>query len=76
MFISDMVLTAPLPAHATEDAENWVSCLSGAEPQDVYMGRMSDAGLNDIEIMNSKPWQGKEEWASRVHSANIKAYKP
>ena len=76
MFISDMVLTAALPAHATEDAENWVSCLSGAEPQDVYMGRMSDAGLADIEIMNSKPWQGEEEWASRVHSANIKAFKP
>ena len=76
MFISDMVLTAELPAHATEDAENWVSCLSGAEPQDVYMGRMSDAGLADIEIMDSKPWKGEEEWASRVHSANIKAYKP
>ena len=76
MFISDMVLTAPLPAHATEDAENWVSCLSGAEPRDVYMGRMSSAGLSDIEILDSKPWQGKEEWASRVHSANIKAYKP
>ncbi len=76
MFISDMVLTAPLPAHATEDAENWVSCLSGAEPQDVYMGRMSGAGLSDIEIMDSKPWKGEEEWASRVHSANIKAFKP
>ena len=76
MFISDMVLTAPLPVHATEDAENWVSCLSGAEPQDIYMGRMADAGLADIEIMDSKPWQGEEEWASRVHSANIKAYKP
>ena len=76
MFISDMVLTAPLPAHATEDAENWVSCLSGAEPQDVYMGRMVSAGLADIEIMDSKPWQGEEEWASRVHSANIRAFKP
>ena len=76
MFISDMVLTAPLPAHATEDAKNWVACLSGAEPQDVYMGRMADAGLADIEIMDSKPWQGEEEWASRVHSANIKAFKP
>ena len=75
MFISDMVLTAPLPEHATEDAENWVSCLSGAEPQDIYMGRMSDAGLADIEIMDSKPWKGEEEWASRVHSANIKAFK-
>ncbi len=76
MFISDMILTAPLPAHATENAENWVSCLSGAEPQDVYMGRMADAGLEDIQIMDSKPWKGKEDWASRVHSANIKAYKP
>ena len=76
MFISDMVLTAPLPAHATEDAENWVSCLSGAEPQDIYMGRMATAGLADIEIMDSKPWKGEEEWASRVHSANIKAFKP
>ena len=75
MFISDMVLTAALPAHATEDAENWVSCLSGAEPQDVYMGRMADAGLTDISILESKPWQGKEEWASRVHSANILAHK-
>ena len=76
MFISDMVLTAPLPAHATADAENWVQCLSGAEPQDIYMGRMSSAGLSNIGIMDSKPWQGEEEWASRVHSANIKAYKP
>ena len=76
MFISDMVLTAPLPAHATEDAENWVACLSGAEPRDVYMGRMSGAGLADIEIIDSKPWKGEEEWASRVHSANIKAFKP
>ena len=76
MFISDMLLTAPLPAHATEDAENWVSCLSGAEPRDVYVGRMSDAGLADIEIMDSRAWQGQEEWASRVRSSHIKASKP
>ncbi len=76
MFISDMLLTAPLPAHATADAENWVACLSGAEPQDVYLGRMRTAGLERIEIVDDKPWDGAEEWASRVHSMNIKAYKP
>ena len=32
MFISDMVLTAPLPDYAAADASNWVACLSGAEP--------------------------------------------
>ena len=76
MFISDMLLTAPLPAHATENAENWVACLSGAEPQEVYLDRMRQAGLESIEIVDDKPWSGKEEWASRVHSMNIKAYKP
>ena len=76
MFISDMLLTAPLPAHALDNPDNWVACLSGAEPQEVYIGRMRDAGLSDIQIVDNKPWEGKEEWASRVHSMNIKAYKP
>ena len=76
MFISDMLLTAPLPAHATADAQNWVACLSGAEPQEVYLGRMRQAGFERMEIVDDKPWQGEQEWASRVHSMNIKAYKP
>lgn len=74
-YISDMVLTAPLPAHATEDAANWVACLSGAEPRDTYLGRMRAAGFAEIEITADAPWQGSEEWASRVHSVSIKAYK-
>ena len=76
MFISDMLLTAPLPAHATADARNWVACLSGAEPQEVYLDRMRQAGFERMEIVDDKPWQGEQEWASRVHSMNIKAYKP
>ena len=76
MFISDMLLTAPLPAHATADARNWVACLSGAEPQEVYFDRMRQAGFERMEIVDDKPWQGEQEWASRVHSMNIKAYKP
>ena len=76
MFISDMLLTAPLPAHATADAQNWVACLSGAEPQEVYLDRMRQAGFERMEIVDDKPWQGEQEWASRVHSMNIKAYKP
>ena len=76
MFISDMVLTAPLPDYAAADARNWVACLSGAEPQEVYLGRMQQAGFERMDIVEDKPWQGEQEWASRVHSMNIKAYKP
>ncbi|MDE0205732.1 MAG: arsenite methyltransferase [Candidatus Tectomicrobia bacterium] len=76
MFISDMLLTAPLPDYAVADMRNWVACLSGTEPQDVYLGRMRQAGFERMEIVDDKPWQGEQEWASRVHSMNIKAYKP
>ncbi len=76
MFISDMLLTAPLPPHATADTRNWVACLSGTEPQEVYLGRMRQAGFERMEIVDDKPWQGEQEWALRVHSMNIKAYKP
>lgn len=76
MFISDMLLTAPLPDYALADMSNWVACLSGTEPQDVYLGRMRRAGFERMEIVDDKPWQGEQEWASRVHSMNIKAYKP
>jgi SAM-dependent methyltransferase len=76
MFISDMLLTAPLPEYAVADSRNWVACLSGAEPQDVYLGRMRQAGFERMQIVEDKPWQGEQEWASRVHSMNIKAYKP
>ena len=76
MFISDMLLTAPLPDYAVADMRNWVACLSGTEPQDVYLGRMQQAGFERMEIVDDKPWQGEQEWASRVHSMNVKAYKP
>ncbi len=76
MFISDMLLAAPLPAHATADARNWVTCLSGAEPQEVYLDRMRQAGFERMEVVDDRPWQGEQEWASRVHSMNLKAYKP
>ena len=55
MFISDMLLTAPLPAHATADARNWVACLSGAEPQEVYFGRMRQAALNAWRSWTTSP---------------------
>ena len=76
VFISDMLLTAPLPDYAAADTRNWVACLSGAEPQEVYLGRMRQAGFERMEIVDDKPWKGEQEWASRVHSMNIKAYKP
>lgn len=75
-YISDMLLVNELPDEAKADKKNWVMCLSGAEPKDVYLGKMRDAGFVDAQILDDKPWSGEESWASDVHSMNIRAYKP
>ncbi|MCH7789860.1 MAG: hypothetical protein IH940_10520 [Acidobacteria bacterium] len=76
IYISDMLLVKDLPQEAKEDMKNWVSCLGGAEPKDVYLGRMTDSGFKDIEIMADVPYGDGETWASYAHSMNIKAAKP
>ena len=76
IYISDMLLVKDLPQEAKEDMKNWVSCLGGAEPKDVYLGRMTDSGFRDIEIMADVPYGDGETWASYAHSMNIKAAKP
>ena len=75
-YISDMLLVKALPDEAREDKKNWVMCLSGAEPKDVYLGKMREAGFVDVQILEDKPWEGEQSWASDVHSMNIRAYKP
>lgn len=75
-YISDMLLVNELPDEARADKKNWVLCLSGAEPKDIYLGKMRDAGFVDVQILEDKPWEGEQSWASDVHSMNIRAYKP
>ena len=71
-----MLLVKDLPQEAKEDMQNWVSCLGGAEPKDIYLGRMTTSGFKDIEIMADVPYGGGQTWASYAHSMNIKASKP
>jgi SAM-dependent methyltransferase len=75
-YISDMLLVNELPDEAREDKKNWVMCLSGAEPKDIYLGKMREAGFVDVQILEDTPWEGEQSWASDVHSMNIRAYKP
>ncbi len=76
IFVSDMLLTAELPQEATSDVNNWVACLSGAEPVETYLGRMRGAGFTDVEISAETPLENSEGWKASVRSMNIKAVKP
>ncbi len=76
VYISDLLLVDDLPDEAKADMSNWVSCIGGAEPVDVYLGRMRAAGFVRAEITADTPWQGGEQWSSYAHSMNILAHKP
>ena len=76
VYISDLLLVDELPEEAKADMSNWVSCIGGAEPVDVYLGRMRTAGFEQPEITADTPWEGSEQWASYAHSMNILAHKP
>ena len=76
VYISDMLLVKDLPDEAKADMSNWVSCLGGAEPVELYLGRMRTAGFERAEITADTPWEGSDRWASYAHSMNILAHKP
>lgn len=76
VFISDMVLSEELPSHVTNDMDNWVSCLGGAELKSTYLGRLENAGFVDVEFLSEAPLEDVQGWRSSVSSANIQARKP
>ena len=48
LHLSDMMWLTPEEPNRS-DAEAWVSCIAGAEQQDVYLARLRNAGFIDIE---------------------------
>ena len=48
--VSDILLTEPLPAEIAESAAALISCIAGAETEDVYLGYIHGAGFADVEL--------------------------
>ena len=76
LMVSDMVLVEDIPEEQAADTANWVACLAGAELKEVYLGRITDVGFDDVEIVSETHLENGEGWRSRVRSMNIKATKP
>ena len=78
LMVSDMVLTAALPESVVEDISEWVTCVAGAEPVDVYLDRIRRAGFVDVTIVDDRPMPAEEgrEWQASVHSLSVRATKP
>ncbi len=74
LHISDMMaLNADGPA--LKDTEAWVTCSAGAEPKDVYLGRLSGAGFKDIAI-DAETACVENDAPADVSSVKVVAHKP
>ncbi len=76
--ISDMVVTDELPEEVRSSAEEWVSCVGGADLLDRYLGRMKRSGFTDIELLSNTPMRDRENgepWAESVRSVTVRGWK-
>ncbi|MYB85100.1 MAG: arsenite methyltransferase [Chloroflexi bacterium] len=74
LHISDMMaLNADGPAR--KDTEAWVSCSAGAEPRETYLGRLRNAGFEDVVIEEETACVENDAPAD-VSSVKVVARKP
>ena len=73
--VSDMMaLDGQGPART--DPEAWASCIAGAEDREVYLGRLSRAGFEDITITDENIRFDDEGVPMNVASVKVVAKKP
>ncbi len=56
MVVSDVVLDAPLPEAVATSVAALTGCVAGAALRADYLRTVADAGLEDVEIVDEKPF--------------------
>ena len=77
LLISDLVMIERLPVKAVSDAREWVAGFDGADDQDTYTERLSDAGFIVTDVIKNDPVQsfGDLSRLSRLRSFSFLATK-
>ena len=74
LYVSDMILSEPLPSDYVPSSESWVSCAGGAEDMAVYQARLANAGFQRPESISEVPYEDDE--IPNLFSFSYVAYKP
>ena len=86
--VSDMVLLRELPPELKKDMLAWSSCLSGALPEEEYLGAIEGAGFENIEVVNRVTYSEEQlrlgltnpeiavDLSSLAASCGVVAFKP
>ncbi len=70
MLVSDIVTKGGLPEEVRNDPDAWAACISGALDEDVYVGKIRDAGFEKVSVVSKRGYGGL------AFSAEVEAHKP
>ena len=70
MLVSDIVTKGGLPEEVKNDPDAWAACISGALDEDIYVGKIRNAGFENVSVIS------KRGYAGLAFSAEVEAYKP
>ena len=76
--VSDMVVTEELPDEVRSSAEEWVSCVGGADLLSRYLDRMNRSGFIDVEVLTNAPMRPRADgtdWEASVRSVTVRGRK-
>jgi len=68
--VSDIVTDGGLPEVVKDNLDAWAECVAGALDEEEYLGKIRNAGFEDVNI------QSKRSFLGLVYSAEIEAHKP
>jgi SAM-dependent methyltransferase len=68
IMVSDMVLSADIPAEFRSSVAGYVACLSGAMLEDDYLGAIAAAGFEHVEVVERAPYvvDAEDEFARGI----------
>ena len=75
LHVSDMLALTPEGPTKT-DSDAWSACVAGAEYEEIYLGRLENAGFIDIETTESNTHYTEEGRPLNVASVKVVAIKP
>jgi SAM-dependent methyltransferase len=68
--VSDIVTEGELPQFVKDDPDAWSECIAGALDENVYLGKIRNAGFSEVNVLSKRRFMGF------VYSAEIEAFKP
>jgi SAM-dependent methyltransferase len=70
MLVSDKVTKGDLSEEVRNDPDAWAACVSGALDEDVYVGKIRNAGFQEVKVISKRGLDGP------AFSAEVEAHKP